>query len=82
MSTQTRLIAIPLHASLSMAAQHRAFEQTPVNTRKVIVSTNLAETSVTIENVVYVIDCGFVKVRSYDPSFGVSSLTVTPISKV
>ena len=54
---------LPLYAGLSNEQQMRVFKTTPQNTRKVVVSTNIAETSVTIDGVVYVIDCGFVKVR-------------------
>jgi ATP-dependent RNA helicase DDX35 len=54
---------LPLYAGLSNDQQMRVFKATPQSTRKVVVATNIAETSVTIEGVVYVIDCGFVKVR-------------------
>lgn len=54
---------LPLYAGLSVDEQMAVFESTPHNTRKVIVSTNIAEASVTLEGIVYVIDCGFVKVK-------------------
>ena len=53
----------PLHGSLSPAEQRRAFEAPPPPTRKVVVSTNVAETSVTIGDVVHVVDCGLAKAR-------------------
>jgi HrpA-like RNA helicase len=43
----------------------KAFDRAPEGTRKVVVSTNIAETSVTIDGIKYVIDCGYVKVRSF-----------------
>lgn len=46
-----------------------------------IVSTNIAEASVTIEKICFVIDCGFVKLRAFNPHTGIESLTVVPISK-
>ena len=52
-----RLI-VPLHGSLSSKDQKKVFQKAPVGTRKIVVSTNVAETSVTIEDVVYVIDTG------------------------
>ncbi|KAI5281211.1 hypothetical protein KEM54_003355 [Ascosphaera aggregata] len=57
------------------------FEPAPERTRKVVVSTNIAEASVTIDGIVYVIDCGFVKLRAYNPSSGIETLTRVPISK-
>lgn len=56
------LMPLPLYAGLTVEEQLRIFQPTPRYTRKVIVSTNIAEASVTLEGIVYVIDCGFVKV--------------------
>jgi HrpA-like RNA helicase len=56
----------PLHSSLSSAEQNRVFSIYPTDTRKIVVSTNIAETSVTIPDVVYVIDTGRVKENRYD----------------
>ncbi|KAG0171394.1 hypothetical protein DFQ30_001077 [Apophysomyces sp. BC1015] len=75
------LIVLPLYAGLTSEEQMRIFETTPRHSRKVVVSTNIAEASVTLEGVVYVIDCGFVKVRAYNPKTGMEALVVTPISK-
>jgi ATP-dependent RNA helicase DDX35 len=73
--------AIPLFSGLSPEAQMFVFEPPPENTRKVIVATNIAEASVTIEGISFVIDCGFVKLRAFDPSTGIETLTSTPVSK-
>jgi len=48
---------------------------------QVVLATNIAETSITIEGVVYVIDPGFVKQNSYNPKTGMASLTVVPVSR-
>lgn len=48
---------------------------------QVIVATNIAETSITINGIVFVIDCAFVKLRAYNPSTAIESLVVSPISK-
>ncbi|KAJ5423476.1 hypothetical protein N7491_008692 [Penicillium cf. griseofulvum] len=58
---------LPLHASLLSAEQRRVFQSAPRGKRKVIAATNVAETSITIEDVVAVIDTGRVKETSYDP---------------
>ncbi|KAF4761755.1 hypothetical protein HAV15_008318 [Penicillium sp. str.  len=58
---------LPLHASLLPAEQRRVFQSAPRGKRKVIAATNVAETSITIEDVVAVIDTGRVKETSYDP---------------
>ncbi|KAL8765644.1 MAG: hypothetical protein Q9194_006502, partial [Teloschistes cf. exilis] len=59
--------ALPLHASLMPSEQRRVFPPPPRGKRKVIAATNVAETSITIEDIVAVIDCGKVKETSFDP---------------
>ncbi len=59
--------ALPLHASLMPTEQRRVFPPPPKGKRKVVVATNVAETSITIEDIVAVIDCGKVKETSFDP---------------
>ena len=61
------VVALPLHASLTPAEQRRVFPPVPKGKRKVIAATNVAETSITIEDVVAVIDLGKVKETSFDP---------------
>ncbi|KAI9835217.1 MAG: hypothetical protein M1837_003888, partial [Sclerophora amabilis] len=61
------VLALPLHASLLPAEQRRVFPRAPRGMRKVIAATNVAETSITIEDIVAVIDTGRVKETSYDP---------------
>jgi ATP-dependent RNA helicase DDX35 len=75
------LKVLPLYAGLSMEQQLKPFRPAPPKTRKVIVATNIAETSVTIDGIVYVIDCGFVKIRAYNPKTGMESLVVVPCSQ-
>ena len=76
-----KLLVLPLYSALSPDQQQAVFEPAPENTRKVVVATNIAETSITINGVVYVIDPGFSKQNVYDPRTRISSLLVTPISK-
>ncbi|KAI0395984.1 P-loop containing nucleoside triphosphate hydrolase protein [Xylariaceae sp. FL0594] len=75
------LLPLPLYAGLTTEQQMYVFDAPPANTRKVILSTNIAEASVTIDGIVYVIDSGFVKLRAFDPRTGIESLTATPVSK-
>ncbi|KAJ1401977.1 P-loop containing nucleoside triphosphate hydrolase [Sesbania bispinosa] len=65
-----------------MTGQVRVFSPPPPNCRRIIVATNIAETSLTVDGVVYVIDSGYVKQRQYNPSGGMYSLDVVQISKV
>ncbi|KAL0447230.1 UNVERIFIED_CONTAM: putative pre-splicing factor ATP-dependent RNA helicase DEAH4 [Sesamum latifolium] len=75
-------IILPLHGSLPPELQVRVFSQPPPDCRRFIIATNIAETSLTVDGVVYVIDTGFVKQRQYNPSTGMYSLDVVQISKV
>ncbi|KAI8469268.1 MAG: P-loop containing nucleoside triphosphate hydrolase protein [Monoraphidium minutum] len=76
-----RLLPLPLYAGLPGAQQRAAFQPAARGTRKVVVSTNIAETSLTLEGIVYVVDSLFVKQRAYDPAIGLESLLVAPTSK-
>jgi ATP-dependent RNA helicase DDX35 len=75
------MMPLPLYAGLPTDQQMYVFDPAPENTRKVIVSTNIAEASVTIDNILYVIDSGFVKLRAFNPATGIETLTATPVSK-
>ncbi|KAL8118675.1 pre-mRNA-splicing factor ATP-dependent RNA helicase DEAH1-like isoform X2 [Apium graveolens] len=75
------LIICPIYANLPTELQAKIFEPTPKGARKVVLATNIAETSLTIDGIKYVIDTGFVKIKSYNPRTGMESLLVTPISK-
>jgi len=75
------LIICRIYSALPSDLQARIFEPTPPNARKVVLATNIAETSITLGGVVYVIDTGFCKQKSYNPRTGVESLMITPISK-
>lgn len=66
-SKMPNIHALPLHASLTPAEQRRVFPPAPKGKRKVIAATNVAETSITIEDIVTVIDVGKVKETSFDP---------------
>uniref|UniRef100_A0A7S1TH29 RNA helicase n=1 Tax=Compsopogon caeruleus TaxID=31354 RepID=A0A7S1TH29_9RHOD len=75
------LIISPIYATLPSDQQAKIFEPTPPGARKVVLATNIAETSVTIPGIVYVIDPGFCKQKGFNPKTGVESLVVVPVSR-
>ncbi|KFD60739.1 hypothetical protein M514_10096 [Trichuris suis] len=76
-----KLWIVPIYGAMPFKEQIKVFDSCPVGTRKVVVATNIAEASVTVPGIVYVIDCGFVKLRAVHPQTGIESLVVVPISK-
>ncbi|XP_029142911.1 pre-mRNA-splicing factor ATP-dependent RNA helicase DHX16-like, partial [Protobothrops mucrosquamatus] len=76
------LVVLPIYANLPSDMQAKIFEPTPPGARKVVVATNIAETSLTIDGIIYVIDPGFCKQKSYNARTGMESLIVTPCSRV
>ncbi|TKA42649.1 hypothetical protein B0A54_07492 [Friedmanniomyces endolithicus] len=76
-----KLLPLPLYAGLMTEQQLYVFEPAPEATRKVICATNIAEASVTIAGITHVIDPGYVKLRVYNPTTGIDTLTPTPISR-
>lgn len=75
------LLILPVYAQLPSEMQSRIFDPAPAGSRKVVIATNIAETSITIDEIYYVIDPGFVKQKAYDPKLGMDSLIVTPVSQ-
>jgi ATP-dependent helicase HrpB len=77
--TSERLALLPLHGDLPAEQQDLAFAPNPL--RKVIVATNVAETSVTIDGIRHVVDSGLARVARYEPERGISTLFIEPISR-
>ncbi|KAH8299864.1 hypothetical protein KR044_007108 [Drosophila immigrans] len=75
------LIILPVYSALPSEMQTRIFEPAPAGSRKVVIATNIAETSLTIDGIFYVVDPGFVKQKVYNSKTGMDSLVVTPISQ-
>ncbi|KAJ3334228.1 hypothetical protein HDU76_006600 [Blyttiomyces sp. JEL0837] len=71
----------PIYSALDTIEQKEVFRPAREGHRKVVVATNIAQTSVTIPGIRYVVDSGFVKEKMFDPQTGVDALLVTPISK-
>ncbi len=77
--TQEKLALIPLHGELQAEEQDAAFAPNPL--RKVVVATNVAETSVTIDGILHVVDSGVARVARYDAERGIGTLFLEPISR-
>jgi ATP-dependent RNA helicase DHX8/PRP22 len=75
------LIILPVYSALPSEMQTRIFEPAPPCSRKVVIATNIAETSLTINGIYFVVDPGFVKQKVYNSKSGMDSLIVTPISQ-
>ena len=76
-----RLWVLPMYGALPVREQLHVFDSTPAGRRKVVLATNIAEASITIPGIAYVIDAGFVKLRAVNPANGLESLMTVAISK-
>ena len=75
------LVILPIYSQLPADLQTKIFESMPAGYRKCVVATNIAETSLTIDGIVYVIDAGYYKVKVYNPRIGMDALQLVPISQ-
>lgn len=75
------MVVLPLTATMPQEVQSRVFEETPPGRRKVVLATNVAETSITISNLYYVVDSGYCKQSIFDPKQEMEQLKVMPISQ-
>lgn len=80
-ASEPKIIVTPLYAALSEKEQRKAFQPPPKRHRKVVLATNIAETSVTISGVRYVIDSGLRKVRVHRSALGLDSLLPAAVSQ-
>ncbi|MEJ1283980.1 DEAH (Asp-Glu-Ala-His) box polypeptide 16 [Cricetulus griseus] len=78
---QIHLTEPPVYSALPSEMQTRIFDPAPPGSRKVVIATNIAETSLTIDGIYYVVDPGFVKQKVYNSKTGIDQLVVTPISQ-
>ena len=78
---RTEIMLCPLHGELDLAAQRAAIEPAPAGRRKVVLATNIAETSLTIDGVRVVIDAGLERVPRFDPASGMTRLDTQRIAR-
>ena len=75
-------LIVPLYGMMQSDDQRNVFEEVPDGCRKLVFSTNIAETSLTVAGVGYVVDCGYCKQKNFNPKTGMESLQVTEVSQV
>ncbi|KAF8508196.1 putative PRP16-RNA-dependent ATPase [Gautieria morchelliformis] len=75
------LAVLPIYSQMPADLQAKIFEATSDGRRKVIVATNIAETSLTVDGILYVVDAGYSKLKVYNPKVGMDALQITPISQ-
>lgn len=76
-----KLLVLPIYSQMPADLQAKIFDRAPPGVRKVIVATNIAETSLTVDGIMYVVDAGFSKLKVYNPRMGMDTLQITPISQ-
>ena len=76
-----KLIILPVYSALPSELQSKIFDPVPFNHRKCVIATNIAEASLTIDGIYYVVDSGFAKIKAYNPKLGMDSLIIAPISQ-
>lgn len=77
----SKFLILPLHSGIPSSSQRRVLKRPPKGVRKIVLSTNIAETSLTIDDIAFVIDTGRAKEKNYDPHLKTSTLQPTWISK-
>jgi pre-mRNA-splicing factor ATP-dependent RNA helicase DHX38/PRP16 len=76
-----KLSILPIYSQMPAEQQAKIFERAPPGVRKVIVATNIAETSLTVDGIMFVVDSGYSKLKVYNPRMGMDTLQITPISQ-
>lgn len=76
-----KLSVLPIYSQMPADLQAKIFDKAAPGVRKVIVATNIAETSLTVDGIMYVVDAGYSKLKVYNPRMGMDTLQITPISQ-
>ncbi|KAH8602585.1 putative Pre-mRNA-splicing factor ATP-dependent RNA helicase prp16 [Bisporella sp. PMI_857] len=76
-----KLSVLPIYSQMPADLQAKIFDKAAPGVRKVVVATNIAETSLTIDGIMYVVDAGYSKLKVYNPRMGMDTLQITPISQ-
>ncbi|KAI5365966.1 putative helicase, P-loop containing nucleoside triphosphate hydrolase [Septoria linicola] len=76
-----KLSILPIYSQMPADLQAKIFDRAEPGVRKVIVATNIAETSLTVDGIMFVVDCGFSKLKVYNPRMGMDTLQITPVSQ-
>lgn len=75
------LAVLPIYSQLPSDLQAKIFQAAPDGLRKCVVATNIAETSLTLDGIMYVIDCGYCKMKVFNPRIGMDALSIYPVSQ-
>ena len=75
------LAVLPIYSQLPSDLQAKIFQKAPDGLRKCVVATNIAETSLTLDGIMYVIDCGYCKMKVFNPRIGMDALQIFPVSQ-
>ncbi|KAI0012153.1 P-loop containing nucleoside triphosphate hydrolase protein [Xylariaceae sp. FL0662B] len=81
MTGQEDIDILPIYSQMPSDLQAKIFDRAPPGVRKCIVATNIAETSLTVDGIMYVVDAGYSKLKVYNPRMGMDTLQITPISQ-
>ena len=76
-----KLSILPIYSQMPADLQAKIFDRAAPGVRKCIVATNIAETSLTVDGIMYVVDAGYSKLKVYNPKMGMDTLQITPISQ-
>jgi len=81
LNSSEKLAILPIYSQMPADLQAKIFERAENGIRKCVVATNIAETSLTVDGIMYVVDCGYSKLKVYNPRMGMDALQITPISQ-